>query len=310
MTQSATNALSGNALRFAHISDLHLPYEAQLSWPQRFSKRQLSVWSWRRRRSVQRPEILDALRIDISTRAPAQIVVSGDITNFSLPGEFAQAAQWLTTLASRCPVNIVPGNHDALVRVPYYESLGRLSPFTEGGTEWPWTARRGAVTFIGLCSAVPTAPLLASGRLGAAQLERLEARLVEEGSRGNTRVVVLHHPPVDGAVSARKALRDRQGLRAVLKRAGAELVLHGHARGARLESVAGPRAPIPVLCVPSSSALPNPRDEAARWHLVTLPAPGAPRWARVEVRQWSLAAHGFVDAAAYDLQLPDPGGQP
>jgi hypothetical protein len=118
-------------------------------------------------------------------------------------------------------------------------------------------------------------------------------------------VVLLHHPLVDGAVSARKALRDRGALRAVLQRAGAELVLHGHARQARLEAVPGPQGPIPVLCVPSSTALPNRHDEAARWHLVTLPAGGAPRWAHVLVRQWSLAKAAFVDAAAYDLRLPD-----
>jgi 3',5'-cyclic AMP phosphodiesterase CpdA len=201
----------------------------------------------------------------------------------------------------------VPGNHDALVPLAAGEGLARLSQFTEGSTEWPWVARRGAVSFIGLSSAIATAPLLASGRLGAAQLERLEARLVEEDAAGRLRVLILHHPVVDGAVSARKALRDRAALRAVLQRAGAELLLHGHARSARLEAVAGPHGPIPVMCVPSSSALPNPHDEAARWHLVTLPQPGAPRWARVQVRQWSLQHHAFVDAAAYDLKLPAQG---
>ncbi len=41
-----------------------------------------------------------------------------------------------------------------------------------------------------------------------------------------------------------------------------------------------------------------------RWHLVSLPhARGG--WARVLVRQWSLAARGFVDAARYELRLPD-----
>jgi hypothetical protein len=110
----------------------------------------------------------------------------------------------------------------------------------------------------------------------------------------------------DGAVSARKALKDRRELRDVLRRAGAELVLHGHARIARLESVAGPHGPIPVLCVPSSSALPNPHDEAARWHLVSVPERAGSCWARVQVRQWSLEKKGFVDAASYDLRLPLP----
>ncbi len=182
--------------------------------------------------------------------------------------------------------------------------LGQLAAYMTAEDGWPYVRHCGEVAFIGLKSALPTAPLLASGRLGAQQLARLEERLREEGTAGRRRIVLLHHPLVDGAVSRRKALVDRAGLRAVLQRAGAELVLHGHAREARLESVAGPAGPIPVLCVPSSSALPNPHDEAARWHLLTLPAAGA-RWARVLVRQWSLAANGFVDAASYELRLPD-----
>lgn len=298
------SALSVNAQRFAHVSDLHLPFEAELTWPQRFSKRQLSVWSWRRRRAVQRPEILEALREDLVSLAPAQVLVSGDITNFSLPEEFARAARWLGELARHFPVNVVPGNHDALVPVPEEEGLGRLQAFTEGGRSWPWMVRRGSTSFIGLRSALPTPPLLASGELGDPQRERLAQLLQQEGGAGQCRVVVLHHPPADGAVPGRKALRDRAALREVLKRCGAELVLHGHARHARLDALTGPAGPIPVLCVPSSSAMPNPHDEAARWHLVTLPEPGAPRWAQVLVRQWSVARRAFVDAARYELLLP------
>ena len=305
MSASLAPALSLNALTFAHVSDLHLPFEPRLTWKQKFSKRQLSAWSWRRRRAVQRPEILAALREDVRARQPDHVVITGDITNFSLPGEFTQAARWLGEFAPADTLSAVPGNHDALVPMPHAQGLGQLAAFMTGEDGWPYVRVCGEVAFIGLKSALPTAPLLASGRLGVPQLARLEELLRQQGAAGRRRVVLLHHPPVDGAVSWRKALTDRRGLRAVLQRAGADLVLHGHARGARLESVAGPAGPIPVLCVPSSSALPNPRDEAARWHLVTLPQQGG--WARVLVRQWSLAAKGFVDAASYELRLPDHG---
>jgi 3',5'-cyclic AMP phosphodiesterase CpdA len=289
---------------FAHVSDLHLPFEPQLTWAQRFSKRQLSVWSWRRRRAVQRPEILAALRSDVQARQPAHIVVTGDITNFSLPGEFRGAADWLRTFAGSSQLSVVPGNHDALVPVPQPDGLAHWAGWMGGAESWPYVTRHVSVAFIGLCTALPTAPLLASGRLGQLQLQQLEAVLREEGMAGRRRVVLLHHPLADGAVRRRKALADRGALRDVLRRVGAELVLHGHARNARLESVPGPRGPIPVLCVPSSSALPNPRDEAARWHQVSLPPPGG-HWARVLVRQWSLAAGDFADAASYELRLPD-----
>ena len=304
MRNSSMMALSANALTFAHVSDLHLPHEPRLTWAQRFSKRQLSVRSWRRRRAVQSPEILEALRVELRAHHPDHVVVTGDITNFSLPEEFVQAARWFADLVPAGSLSAVPGNHDALVPVPHAQGLGLLAPYMtqEGG--WPYVRRCGHVAFIGLNSALPTPPLLATGRLGAQQLARLEGILKEQGGAGRRRVVLLHHPPVDGAVSPRKALADRAELRAVLQRAGAELILHGHARSARLESLAGPHGPIPVLCVPSSTALPNPRDEAARWHLISLPDAGE-RWAQVRVRQWSLAAKSFVDAAGYELRLPE-----
>ena len=157
---------------------------------------------------------------------------------------------------------------------------------------------------IGLNSALPTAPLLAGGRLGGQQLARLEAILSSERESGRIRIVMLHHPVADRAVSARKALADRGDLRAVLRRQGAELVLHGHARDARLDAIESPDGPIPCVCVPSSSAVPNPRDEGARWHWLQLPSPGGPDLAEVRVRQWSVAEEAFIDAASYQLCLP------
>src|SRR5204863_8179571 len=52
------------------------------------------------------------------------IVVSGDITQYGRPGEFAAAADWVAELGGR--VMITPGNHDT----PYTGLIERaLSPF-------------------------------------------------------------------------------------------------------------------------------------------------------------------------------------
>ncbi|MGQ0619030.1 MAG: metallophosphoesterase family protein [Panacagrimonas sp.] len=295
-------------LTLAHVSDLHLPFEPLLSAMQRFSKRQLSAWSWMRRRALHRSEILDALAADLRAQDLDHIVVTGDITNFSLPGEFRQAASWLQALAPADRISLVPGNHDALVAVADAEGLGRWAAWTRtADTGWPYVHHRADVALIGLNSALPTAPLLARGRLGAGQLSRLEQILRAESEAGRTRVLLLHHPVAEGAVNWRKALADRVELRAVLRRAGAELVLHGHARDARLDALAGPRGPIPCLCVPSSSALPNPRDEGARWHRLTLSRIGGVPRAEVVVRRWSVKEQAFVEDARYDLCLPAPG---
>jgi 3',5'-cyclic AMP phosphodiesterase CpdA len=292
-------ALSGNPLRFAHLSDLHLPHEPRLRWSEHFSKRQLSVWSWRRRRAVQSPTVIEALRAEMSAHRLDRILVTGDVTNFSLPAEFTAAAEWLEQLPA--PASVVPGNHDKLVPVPGADGWGKLTRWSTAD-DWPYVHRQGRVSFIGLSSALPTAPLLASGRLGSAQCARLGRMLAQERTAGQMAVLMLHHPVADGVVGARQALRDRRELRAVLREQGAAMVLHGHARNARLDALPGPAGPIPCLCVPSSTALPNAYDEAARWHLVEMPATAA-GWARVRVRQWSVEEGKFTDAACYELRL-------
>ncbi|NUZ05231.1 metallophosphoesterase family protein [Piscinibacter koreensis] len=292
-----------NGFVLAHASDLHLPFEPRLRPSQRLSKRQLSAWSWQRRKALHRPEILDALAADIRAQAVDHVVITGDVTNFSLPGEFGAAAEWLRALAPPGALSVVPGNHDALVRLPEAEGLGHWRDWMPGEAGWPWRRRFDGVTLIGLDSALPTLPLLARGALGSEQLERLEAVLAEEGAAGHVRAVALHHPPAEGAVSRRKALADRAALRAVLRRAGAELVLHGHARDARLDALAGPAEPIPCLCVPSSSAVPSAVDEGARWHRLVLRG-GARPSAEVRVRRWSMLDGAFVDAGTYELLLP------
>lgn len=292
---------------FAHVSDLHLPFEPVLSPRQRLSKRQLSAWSWQRRRALHKSDILDALAQDLRSQSVDHILITGDITNFSLSGEFRQAAQWLTNLAPAERISLVPGNHDALVPVSNAEGLGLLAGWTRAENGWPFVHRRQNVTVIGLNSALPTAPLLARGWLGAAQLKRLEQVLATEGEAGRTRIVMLHHPPAEGAIGWRKALADRQALRDVIQRTGAELVLHGHARDARLDVIPGPRGPIPCLCVPSSSALPNPKDQGAMWHRLRLIDEQGERGGlrvEVEVRRWSVQAEAFVSDGAYTLCLP------
>jgi hypothetical protein len=241
------------------------------------------------------------------------IVVTGDITNFSLPPSFARPPAWLEAPGARgarsawCPATTM-----RWCRCAPTKGRDHWAGWTRSDAGWPFVHRFGDMALIGLDSAVPTAPLLARGRLGATQLARLEQVLVAEGEAGRLRIVALHHPPAAGAIGWRKALADQPALAAVLRRAGAELVLHGHARDARLDALPGPHEPIPCLCVPSSSALPSAWDQGARWHRLVLGA-GDERLVEVEVRRWSTASRAFVAGARYRLCLPrgraSPGRQ-
>lgn len=298
-----------SSLRLAHLSDTHLACPAgpvpASAW---LGKRALSRLSWARgRKALQRPEVLAAAIADIRAQAPQHLVVTGDVTNFSLPEEFRAAARWLAALGGGDTVSVIPGNHDALVPVPWAEGLAHWQPWMQGdapGTApFPYLKVRQGVALIGLSSAVPTAPLLASGQLGAPQLQWLDAQLPALKARGLFRLVMLHHPPADGVVGARKALRDRDALRAVLRRHGAELVLHGHSRDARFDPLPGPVGLIASLGLPSISAIPNPKDEGARWHLMEITAQDGGWQLNVTVRVLDAARSGFETAGRYRLLI-------
>ena len=262
----------------AHLSDLHLPLAER---PPRLrdllSKRFFSYLSWRRsRRRIHRPEVLAKVMEDLRAASPDHLIVTGDLVNLALPDEFARARDWLVAQGDGEAVTVVPGNHDALVPVGWDEGMGRWSDWMGEGVSppaaFPFVKRVGEAALIGVSTAVPTAPFLAGGEVGDMQLMRLGRTLALLGQEGVFRIVMLHHPVVDGQVSARKALSDRAALRQVLLEYGAELVLHGHSHHATAEFVPGPAGPIPVVGAPSASAAPGESSEPGGWRSIRVDA--------------------------------------
>lgn len=260
--------------RLAHLSDLHLPPPpGAFGWRDLLSKRLLSRIAWRRKHREHRPEILAAVIADLRAHAPDHIAITGDLTNYASEAEFEAARQWLQALGSADDITVSPGNHDALVTAQGREAFEAWTPWLgdDGLVRFPQVRVRGEVAVFNLCSAVPTAPHLATGRLGEAQLARLDALLADPAHADAFRVLLIHHPPVSGAVARRKCLEDQDALREVLARHGANLVLHGHAHDAMISTVPGPAgSTIPVLGVPSASALGERGHPAARWHGVEI----------------------------------------
>ena len=56
--------------------------------------------------------------------------------------------------------------------------------------------------------------------------------------------------------------------------------------------------------MPSSSAVPNPKDQGALWHRLRLMDGANGPQVKVEVRRWSTEAEAFVADGAYALALP------
>jgi 3',5'-cyclic AMP phosphodiesterase CpdA len=180
----------------AHLSDLHLalaPKPAELA-----SKRGLGYINWQRKRKfIHRPEVLAAITRDLQTRSAEHVAVTGDLTNFSLPGEYAWARGWLESIGRPADVTVMPGNHDVYVRGA--EELpgkfwGDYMRGDDGLERFPFVRRRGEVALIALSTGVPTGPFLATGRLGDRQLARFAEAL--EQTQGSFRTVLIHHPPL------------------------------------------------------------------------------------------------------------------
>jgi 3',5'-cyclic AMP phosphodiesterase CpdA len=259
-------------LNFAHLSDLHLPLaEPPPRLRDLLSKRLFSYLSWTRsRRRIHRPEVLAEVMADVRAHgADSHMVVTGDLINLALPDEFERARAWLQGQGPPERLTIAPGNHDALVRVPWARGLGRWTEWMgdagEAQDAFPFVKRVGEAALIGVSSAVPTAPFMATGEVGDRQLFRLARILAELGAEGAFRIVLIHHPPIEGAVSGRKALTDRAAFRQVLSEYGAELVLHGHSHHAAICEIPGPGGAIPVVASPSASAAPGESSEPAGW---------------------------------------------
>jgi 3',5'-cyclic AMP phosphodiesterase CpdA len=274
-----------------HLSDLHATDVAIDHPSQLFNKRFFGWLSWRlRRRKIHRAEVLDALIEDLAQTAPDHLVVTGDLTNLSLESEFPEARRWLERLGAAHDVSIVPGNHDAYVHVPQRASWDLWSEYlASDGSDWsgpcddprdrfPTVRVRGSLAVVGVCSALPTPSLDASGCVGTSQLERLEATLLELRERELCRLVSIHHPVTVGTTHARRELADAENLRAVLARTGAELVVHGHNHRTLIAELPGPDGAIPVVGVRSSSDCGSRPEKLAHYHVYefdTAPASGS-----------------------------------
>jgi len=258
----------------AHLSDLHL---APLPTPrlrELLNKRVLGFLNWQRnRRTVHRAEVLDALLHDLAAMPVDHILCAGDLTNIALEAEFAAAQQLLARLGSPEHVTLVPGNHDAYVRaaapfpVRYWGDYMRGDGDAPGESRFPFVRRRGAIALVGVSSAVPTAPFMSTGSVGADQLARLSNTLDALAGEGLLRVTAVHHPPVRLPGDRFKRLVDAPAFCDVIARHGADLVLHGHAHVRSLAWIDGPHGKVPVIGVPSASAAERRKGHPAAYNV-------------------------------------------
>ena len=271
-----------------HLSDLHATPVRFEGVQQLLNKRFFGWVSWHlRRRHVYRPDVLDALIEDLRDDGPRPGGGDGRSDERRPRERVRRRARVARTHRqprarlrhSRQPRRLRVGSArpvlGPVVRVPGL----RPAPRRRRGREW----RRG----------VPDAPAARSGGARGRVLGAPDAGssgpldpwgpTSSSGSRrcwwssrdvDVCRVVLIHHPITDGATSSRRSLSDAAAVRAVLRRAGADLVLHGHNHRTQLFQVPGPEGPIPVVGVRSSSYMGRKPGKRAHYHIYDL-EPGA-----------------------------------
>jgi 3',5'-cyclic AMP phosphodiesterase CpdA len=269
------------AFTLAHLSDPHLPPLPAPRLRELAGKRALGYLNWtRNRHKFHRRDVLDMLVSDMQAQSPDHVAITGDLVNLALEAEFPPALTWLESVGGPDHVTAIPGNHDAYVRATRHRFADTWRNYlssddTDGGAAatFPFLRRRGPLALIGVSSAVPTPPLMATGWLGPSQFEGLERILSKLSAEQAFRVLLIHHPLRSD--SRAKRLTDSRRLLALLKQYGVELVLHGHDHVHSTIWIDGPNRQIPVIGVPSASALAHGRYPAAAYNLFSIERDGA-----------------------------------
>jgi 3',5'-cyclic AMP phosphodiesterase CpdA len=264
------------AFTLAHLSDPHLPPLPRPRLIELAGKRALGYLNWtRNRHRYHRRDVLDVLISDLQAQVPDHIAITGDLVNLALEAEFAPARAWLESVGPPERVTLVPGNHDTYVRSTRHclaEAWGSYLAGDEAsdqdGDIFPALRRRGPLALIGVSSAVPTPLLMATGWLGRNQMEALERLLAGLSSEHVFRILLVHHPLRSSARA--KRLTDSSELIALLKQYGVELVLHGHDHIHSTIWIDGPKGQIPVVGVPSASALAHGHYPDAAYNLFSI----------------------------------------
>jgi 3',5'-cyclic AMP phosphodiesterase CpdA len=260
-------------MRIAHFSDLHLLSLEGVQF-HRFLNKRLTGWAMLRfhRGSVHKPHAARAVADEVRGARIDHVAITGDLTNLALESEFALVKDFLENDLGMHPdqVSVVPGNHDVYTRGA--AKTRRFETFMKGymttdlpefgvehhGAKYPYVKLRGKVALIGMSTAVPRAPLMASGRFGKAQIDQLALMLEHPEVRTRTKVILQHHPAHNvksRVIAFLEGLHDSKHMLRTLHRLEHGLILHGHSHIRVRRTVTTDVGQIDVIGATSASLL-------------------------------------------------------
>ncbi len=278
-------------MRIAHLSDLHL-LSLEGAVPFRlFNKRITGYLNIRfHRKSVHKPFAVRAAARAIREMDVDQVVITGDVSNLALENEFELVRTFLADDLGLSPdrVSLVPGNHDAYTAGAHRSRrfartfaayLGSdLPDLTPPGEVFPYVHLRGPAAIIGLSTALPRPPMVASGELGREQLTALERILAHPDVRDRTPVILQHHPIHNSPSRSKRLLEglaDAEDEARVLSKLARGLVLHGHLHRRIHRQLATDRGRLEAVGATSASLLHESDERMAGFNVYEIRDDGA-----------------------------------
>lgn len=275
-------------MRIAHISDLHL-LDLEGAVPRRIFNKRFTGWVNIRlnRGHTHKPTPVHAAGKAFHDVGVDHVVVTGDLTNLALEREFEVVRAFLDGLGfTPEQISVVPGNHDTYTRGSH--KVGRFGTYlghfatsdvhVSGDALFPFIRLRGPVAIVGLSSAVPRPPLVASGELGETQLAALRRALAHPEVASRTPVVLVHHPihnPPSRGKTYLEGLVDADSLRAELGEVARGLILHGHLHRRIHRSVLTRRGVLDAVGATSASLFHEHDDRMAGFNVYDVADDGA-----------------------------------
>ena len=190
----------------------------------------------------------ESLLTCINWQRSDMVVITGDLTHRSRPGQFADAAAFLSGI--KAPLLVVPGNHD----IPLYNLASRFIH--------PWAGYRrsiaatlapvgqaGGVRVLGINSVDPFS--WRRGVLRGASVRAAIARIDPAAMN----IVAIHHPILQAPDAPKELARNAGTALAALEDAGVQVVLSGHLHRWEEKSLPGPGKSARILHIHAGTAL-------------------------------------------------------
>jgi 3',5'-cyclic AMP phosphodiesterase CpdA len=227
--------------QLVHISDLHVLALSHANLAAYLNKRLLGTINLLMHRSrAHGVDVIRAALAQIRQMDFDHLAVSGDLSNLSLDAELQMAVDLVRPLGDGSRMSLVPGNHDrytyASARQRRFESY--FSPWMQGDLpdmvrdgHFPYVKLLPGIALIGICSAVPTLPFMATGEVSNEQIAALKLVLEHAQVRDRFKIALVHHHlcrPAHKRFLWMRRLINAPELERVLVGGGVDLVLHGH----------------------------------------------------------------------------------